>query len=462
MGRHKCNITRADSGISAKTLASRKLTSMTRSTGVWALVFVVVLLCKPSSFANTAAAAAWSPLRLTLPPVVRLAVPRGEDALRRDCEAHRAPSSETADLCLWERDATNGLEVAAALFRSIARSVVPTAPAPEESCPTISTTTTTVWLPSAGEDVSTAVSDLCDVVNRNSARLGNVTASARFWPKAPATGIALTREETFPLRPAAPVPMESGVDVDGAVRATKLWVDGTLGRMGLCPFTRSMSRAAVGLEGESVSEGPVVVHHACGVIGPSRPRGSDGFVPVPDAALLASAFWEGVLGLANLKESEVSTLLIVAPPSYDDDFVEFVGTCDELLEMASRAAGADEVIGKAWFHPRYETSTVGHSTVLPGHALPPDMVEGFVDRYFREGGVGVGGQRPCRSSISQANDEVRHTPHATVNLLRRTQLRAAKAAEAKSPVKRPNAVYARNVLRIISEWRKGSTNKFGR
>jgi hypothetical protein len=73
------------------------------------------------------------------------------------------------------------------------------------------------------------------------------------------------------------------------------------------------------------------------------------------------------------------------------------------------------------------------------------MVQGFLNHYY---GNDIS---YSRETLARANDAVRWTPHATINLLRRSQLSAAKKVEASAPNKKPNAVYARNVLRIIDD-----------
>jgi len=52
--------------------------------------------------------------------------------------------------------------------------------------------------------------------------------------------------------------------------------------------------------------------------------------------------------------------------------------------------------------------------------------------------------------IAKANDRVRQTPHATVNILRRSQLNAAAEYEKNLGYKRPkpNSIYVRNTRRL--------------
>ena len=167
---------------------------------------------------------------------------------------------------------------------------------------------------------------------------------------------------------------------------------------------------------------------------------------IPPAILLARAFWHGVTELAETTQAKVATLLIVAPPIYDSQFLEFSVVFDNLLEPLIQATGAEAIVGRAIFHPHYDSEQIGHTSVLPGHALPATMVEGFLNKYVKNDA-----EKPDRASIAKANDAVRWTPHATINLLRRSQLNAAKDSEAAdvSANKKPNWIYARNVLRIL-------------
>ena len=149
-------------------------------------------------------------------------------------------------------------------------------------------------------------------------------------------------------------------------------------------------------------------------------------------------------------EEEVATSLLLAPAVYDNKFVEFAAVCDDLIEASVQVVHADQIVGRAWFHPNYNAACVGHNTIIPGHALPATMVQGFIDTTMSES---TG--RPSLERVAQANDAVRWTPHATINLLRRSQLNAAKQVEASSTNKKPNAIYARNVVKILADQKLG-------
>lgn len=356
--------------------------------------------------------------------------PFSRQSLREECE-ERYPSS------IWADDAKEGYEVAAKVFDTmlnINSSV-------DDQC---------IWLPKMkSREATLMLSGLVNVLNGNTRTLGGWSASLETWPISPTTGIVLSGVG----RTDAPRPMNSNAE-EHAIDATERWVNNTLGRLGLCPYTASMTRAAIGLDSVGVSSGPVVVRHTV-PLSLSDGNCSDNGIAPTDAVVLGASFWDAVMDLAHRPETEVATFLLVAPSSYDGNFAEFISTCDNLLEASCKAVRADDIIGKAWFHPNYNSSVVGQDSILPGHALPAEMVKTFYDKYFGDM------DELDLAAVSRANDAVRHTPHATVNLLRRSQLRASKEAEAASLSsvnskegrqrrRGPNAIYAQNVVRLLS------------
>ena len=351
-------------------------------------------------------------------------------SLQQECE-ERYPSS------IWADGVTEGYEVAAKVFdimlSNINRNVE------DAQC---------IWLPNMkSREATQMLSGLIDVLNANTKRLGGWSASLETWPISPTTGIILSGVS----RTDAPLPMRLNAEEHrGAIDATERWVNNTLGRLGLCPYTASMTRAAIGLDSVGVSSGPVVVRHTVPLSLTDGNCSDNGIAPT-DAVILGASFWDAVMDLAHRPETEVATFLLVAPSSYDENFAEFISTCDNLLEGSCKAVRADGIIGKAWFHPNYNSSVVGQESIIPGHALPAEMVKAFVEKYFGDM------DELDLAAVSRANDAVRHTPHATVNLLRRSQLRASKEAEAatlssvssKEGRQRrragPNSIYAQNV-----------------
>ena len=334
-----------------------------------------------------ACAGAWQ-----LPPRARLAL-RQADALRRDCDRAAVGRS------VFATDATSPWAVARCVFEAVARG--------EEA---------TLWFPCFDDAV--AVDALASVVRTNGDRLGARGADALSWPSSPALGVTLRGGESAAV-------CGGDDDAAAAVEASLRWVDDTLGALRLCPFTRDRSRGAIGLDGVGVASGPV------------RCVAAEG----PGAAALVAAVWASICDLEATPESELSTTLIVSP-FFDDDFDDFVAVCDGIIEPAVEATGATELVGRAWFHPRYEAAAVGHDVMVPGHALPAPVVRSFVERYANDAA-------PSDAQLAAANDAVRRTPHATVNLLRRSQLAAAQRLEASLPKAQPNLVYARNVQTML-------------
>ena len=337
-------------------------------------------------------ARAWSPL----PPRARLAL-RQEDALRDECAAAAAGASR------FEPRVEHSHEVAAVVLEAVARG--------DES---------TLWFP--GVEDAAVVAAVAGVVAANADALG-CSAAARRWPSAPAPGVALSPsggEATNDMH-------DSTRASDGAaVEASLRWVDDTLGALRLCPYTRGRARGAVGLEGVGVASGPVRAVAAA-----------------PGAANLAAAFFRAVGELTTTPERDLATTLLVSP-AYDGDFLGFVGVCDGVVEPLVAATGAAAVVGRAWFHPSYEAAAVGHDALKPGHALPSAVVRPFVEKYGA-------GDPPSDDALAAANDAVRRSPHATINLLRRSQLDAAQRLEAALPPerRRPNRVYAANVQTFL-------------
>ena len=357
---------------------------------------------------------------LTMPPSVRWSLGQ-QDGLQKDCWQATEPDIAFS----WENELEKcDYRLATRIFDILATGE-----------------TTTLWLPRLDQE-QRLLDPLVQLLNQNADLLGGIKATTSAWPKTPATRIQiLFPTETTSLEKSSSSDHEARSIVSAAIHSTERWVENTLCKMKLCPFTFSLKRAAVGLDMVGVQEGPIVVRHS-GDDDTSSP------MTIPPAILLGGAVWHGITELAETPQDKVATLLIVAPPIYDSQFLEFAAVFDNLLEPLIQATGAEAIVGRAIFHPHYNSEQIGHTSVLPGHALPASMVEGFLNKYVENDA-----EMPDRASIAKANDAVRWTPHATINLLRRSQLNAAKIP----PDKKPNWIYARNVLRILKTGIPSST-----
>ena len=260
--------------------------------------------------------------------------------------------------------------------------------------------------------------------------LGIKSVLCELYPKAPAPYIHIN----FDARIVCDEYVKDHGAIEKADSATKHWLKDFLGRYRLCPYTVSASLAAVGLSSVNVPVGGVHIQ-----VEPTNHR-SDGA-----PARLVSAFWKEVVTLMQSSQDEWATSLVVVP-EYDDDFKSFVEVCDDIIQPSVVATQATKVIGRAWFHPQYDTDQVGHTGVIAGHAVPHKMVEEFLISQSESEKIEPIGF----DDLAASNNLVRHTPHATINILRRSQLEAASEYEKGLGAKRPkpNSIYVQNAIRL--------------
>mmetsp|Transcript_14274 Transcript_14274/g.34485 ORF Transcript_14274/g.34485 Transcript_14274/m.34485 type:complete len:457 (+) Transcript_14274:114-1484(+) len=279
---------------------------------------------------------------------------------------------------------------------------------------------------------------LSDVLNSDKCKqlLGLKDAFAELYPSSPAPYLRITLSACNIDGEAISEKTASSGDI--AISATKDWVNSFLGKYRLCPYTSSVSRAAVGLSSVGVPVGEV--HLQLG--GTNREMIDKRSYNRLMAADLASAFWSEVVFLIQSSQEEFATSLVVFP-EYDSEFESFVEICDSIVEPTVVATKSTDIIGRAWFHPQYDADAVGHSEVIAGHAVPHNMVDGFMKSLDDASLLRY-------DALVAANNRVRRTPHATINILRRSQLTAAGEYEKGLGKKRPkaNSIYVRNAVRL--------------
>lgn len=268
--------------------------------------------------------------------------------------------------------------------------------------------------------------------------IAGVDVQVKHWPDVPASCLEVSwpfRTEDMQL-----YSRESDFEVEDAVKNTENYVDKTLAGLGLCPFTKSMSRSALGLEALGVQPGPVAIRHSAKIS--ASPQ-------TTPATVLAAMYWNGVAELLEKDETEAATFLLVAPETPYQDFEQFYKDCDNLIEKTNLLSPGS--MGRVWFHPRYKLSEVGYQS--GGHAPPMEEVEGLMDKYLD---AHPGAERPSPEDMARAHDITRWTPHPTINLLRPKQLAMAKEND-----KRENRakVYPRNVVRVLDAENKGEVRR---
>jgi hypothetical protein len=272
------------------------------------------------------------------------------------------------------------------------------------------------------------IDKLTATLNDNSNRLGGLQASCEHWHESPASVISITWDEDVGEDVYVP---ETPDVVELASQNTEAYVMNKVGKLGLCPYTKSMTRAAIGLEGVGVKEGPVIIRHAANAV--------DFPAKASPAAVMCAMYWQGVQELLERPEEEVATLLLVAPAVYDNDFSAFHQTCDNLIEKSITLLSGS--IGRVWFHPTYELAQVGEST--GGHTVPLSVVERYMDEFLLDH---PGVQRPSPEEMKIGHDLSRRSPNAMINLLRGPQLKKAQAKE-----KNHKHIYAKNIVTLLEE-----------
>jgi len=351
-----------------------------------------------------------------------------KDGARELRDRTQAYCEGTDSVFHWCPDAEEGYQVASEVFERILSHQ------PNERSLVVS-------FPSANQG---HLSKLADVISSDKCKelLGLSEVHVDLYPRAPAPlvriqlragpgGGEMTRQQS------------KSWSRDKAREATEDWVNNFLGRQRICPYTSSVTRAATGLSSVNVPVGHVRVRVDGEGLSSEVTR---------NARKLVSTFWSEVTFLLESPQEEYATSLVVFP-GYDDDFEKFVELCDDVVEQTVAATDSTDFIGRAWFHPRYETDVVGHADVTAGHAIPHRQVEQFMSRLVESGDMV---ESPLEYDVlARANDIVRRTPHATINILRRVQLNAAGEYEKGLGDKRPkaNSIYVRNAVRVAKHFK---------
>lgn len=347
---------------------------------------------------------------------------------------------DSSTMFCWEPHVQESYKVADSIFQQIAENA-------RDSCNKhhASPTSTIIAFPSM--ERQTDLEKIAKVLQSDKCKqlLGLEDALAEIYPSSPAPYLRLTFSSI----------LSKGADVidnsskmmlqttsDSSIPATESWVDNFLGRYSLCPYTSSVTRAAVGLSSVGVPFGGIHVQHASTHVEGESPIESTHYNKLR-ASELASAFWSETVTLLHSNQDEWATSLVVFP-EYDNEFESFVDVCDNIVEPIVVATQSTDFIGRAWFHPKYDADSVGHTSVIAGHAVPHRMVQDVMSTLY--------GQQQALDydALVEANNRVRKTPHATINILRRSQLVAAGEYEKGLGEKRPkpNSIYVRNAVRL--------------
>ena len=281
--------------------------------------------------------------------------------------------------------------------------------------------------------------------------LGLDDASAELYPNSPAPYIRLTFSgcaiEHWKNDKKDAEKVQTSFKSD-AISSTENWVNSFLGKYNLCPYTLSVAKAAVGLTSVDVPAGKVHVVVGCTTELDASARNTKDY-NILRAAELLNSFWSETITLLQSSETDWATSLVVFP-EFDNSFESFFDVCDNIVQPIIEATSSHHFIGRAWFHPNYDADIVGHTSVIAGHAVPHIMVKQFIQTI--NGSESIHKNRITNSELSDANNKVRMSPHATINILRRSQLNAAAQYEKELGEKKPkpNSIYVKNTMKLIN------------
>lgn len=211
------------------------------------------------------------------------------------------------------------------------------------------------------------------------------------------------------------------------IQGTQSWVKRVLVQLGICPFTKSVTKSGQGLADVGVPVGRIAYHcsHA----------------KINEIPILMADTWKAILEMIEKGPSGkdgISSILLSAP-EYDHDFPLWAGPIFAMLEANVSAASAEPLIGIVCFHPQYKTPN-GKS--WPGfgqmHSLPRlrkwlQEENEILSSSFKDQDVAAGGAYQ------------RRTPFATINVLRAEQLEAAEGRRSTS------SLYAKNI-QVLHEY----------
>ena len=212
-------------------------------------------------------------------------------------------------------------------------------------------------------------------------------------------------------------------DADTIERRTKAWVQRLLVEMGICPFTKSMTKSGQGLGDLGVPVGSIAYHTS----------------QSQDIYHLMADTWKAISDMLEAGPSGkdgISSILLAAP-EFDQALDVWCGPVFCLLETGVVAAQAESQIGVVCFHPEYKTPD---GSTFPGfghmHSLPR------LERWVKEVKQGECPFSP--NDLAAGGAWQRRTPHATINVLRADQLEAAETRR-----QTPN-LYTRNIETLLA------------
>lgn len=240
--------------------------------------------------------------------------------------------------------------------------------------------------------------------------------------------------------------VESTLDESRSTAALKSFVNRVVVGLEACPYTQTADLSGVGMEPRGVQPGPVKY----------------GFSPTSDACAAMSAFWNSVLELVSVPETEISSTLLSLPAIGSGPGPEAHARFAAVVELMSRYLclfRGDSVLGLVHFHQSYERNQV-HSVNMPAYGhLPP---QSWLRPMLRKNGKGEEAEALTDADLDCSNYQ-RRAPHTVINFLRASQLNAAAGAnsivdlevgEGRTEKASGIPLYSRNAIRLSEQGRE--------
>lgn len=225
-----------------------------------------------------------------------------------------------------------------------------------------------------------------------------------------------------------------------ALSAVQQFVNEVIAEKRVCPYTASAEWAGVGGAGGGITPGAVryLTHHVDG----------DG-----DAcASLVSSTLKAGLEMMNSDTSEVSTVLLMLPNAYKNDFQLFSRHAAYLTAVIEHSE-LGELIDIVLFHPDYNARAVykilegddgqqSRTFSDKGHLPPPEQLAALV---VANTNANKRDDTLTPTALALAHDYARRAPVPIINILRTSHLNAL----SQSTVADKSMVYVRNAEKLV-------------
>lgn len=292
-------------------------------------------------------------------------------------------------------------------------------------------------MPTSSIDTLVQMADIINWINGSSADIfpdddhsqdERCTFSAEIDEEAPTPTIILTVNQMKIHEIDDENDSSSNFTAEQVKKATQRWVDRVLVKLGICPFTKSISKSGQGLADVGVPVGRITYHY-------SKATTKKSSIP-----LLLSDAYEAIYEMIRKGPSGkdgVSSILLSAP-GFDSSFATWAGPIFAILEASVGAAKAEPMIGVVCFHPDYKTPD-GKSWPGFGHMHSVPRLQ----KWLGESGSGLFNILD-EDQVAAGGAFQRRTPFATINVLRAEQLEAAEGR--RSTI----SLYSTNIERLYN------------